>query len=298
MENEENLEHIEERVGSMEAMPPSQQQPYYQSPPPDYRPPQQPSSRPKWMMPAVIGIILVILFAAFAAVLLNPSDNGDGNGGGGGGGGGGEIDSDGDGVKDNIDAFPNDPTQWADRDGDRYGDNPNGINPDAFPDDPTEWKDSDSDGTGDNADICDDGNGGIRIHIDSYLGDGSGDENSYPDPYFIIKLDIDSDEEWEYSKTSDVYENTDSFTCSFKLVVDLPEDQASVRFVIEVWDDDFWSSDVRIDYRGQDEHFTTIYTRSVSNLPETWTENGAEDLRENEMDCTLVFGAEIVKITE
>jgi uncharacterized repeat protein (TIGR01451 family) len=57
------------------------------------------------------------------------------------------ADSDGDGVGDNADAFPNDPTETTDSDGDGVGDNA-----DAFPLDPTEWADSDGDGVGDNAD--------------------------------------------------------------------------------------------------------------------------------------------------
>jgi parallel beta-helix repeat protein len=57
------------------------------------------------------------------------------------------ADSDGDGVGDNGDAFPNDPSEWADSDGDGVGDNG-----DAFPNDPTEWADSDGDGVGDNGD--------------------------------------------------------------------------------------------------------------------------------------------------
>jgi hypothetical protein len=58
------------------------------------------------------------------------------------------ADSDGDGVGDNGDAFPNDPKEWADSDSDGVGDNG-----DAFPNDPNEWADSDGDGLGDNADI-------------------------------------------------------------------------------------------------------------------------------------------------
>ncbi|MED5272066.1 MAG: choice-of-anchor V domain-containing protein, partial [Candidatus Thermoplasmatota archaeon] len=78
-------------------------------------------------------------------------------------------DTDGDGVGDNSDAFPNDATEWADTDGDGVGDNsdwaPNdstesadsdgdgfGDNSDAFPNDATEWADSDLDGVGDNSD--------------------------------------------------------------------------------------------------------------------------------------------------
>ncbi|MCH2137344.1 MAG: right-handed parallel beta-helix repeat-containing protein, partial [Phycisphaerales bacterium] len=57
------------------------------------------------------------------------------------------CDSDGDGVHDDFDAFPNDPNEWADSDGDGVGDNG-----DALPNDPNEWVDSDGDGTGDNGD--------------------------------------------------------------------------------------------------------------------------------------------------
>ncbi len=84
------------------------------------------------------------------------------------------VDTDGDGVPDDDDAFPNDPTEWSDSDGDGVGDNadafPNdpdetadsdgdgvGDNGDAFPADPTEWLDTDGDGTGNNADTDDDG---------------------------------------------------------------------------------------------------------------------------------------------
>ena len=57
------------------------------------------------------------------------------------------FDSDGDGVVDQDDAFPNDPNETADTDGDGVGDNS-----DAFPNDASETVDSDSDGVGDNSD--------------------------------------------------------------------------------------------------------------------------------------------------
>ncbi|MCH1540446.1 MAG: hypothetical protein L7S56_03300 [Candidatus Poseidonia sp.] len=59
-------------------------------------------------------------------------------------------DRDGDGYSDAGDPFPDDATQWADRDGDNRGDNADGNNPDAFPDDTSQWKDTDGDGYGDN----------------------------------------------------------------------------------------------------------------------------------------------------
>ena len=47
-----------------------------------------------------------------------------------------------------LDEFPNDPDEWKDSDGDRVGDNS-----DTFPNDPNEWMDTDNDGFGDNSDI-------------------------------------------------------------------------------------------------------------------------------------------------
>ena len=57
------------------------------------------------------------------------------------------TDTDGDGVPDSSDAFPNNPNEWDDTDGDGVGDNA-----DAFPNDATETVDSDGDGVGDNSD--------------------------------------------------------------------------------------------------------------------------------------------------
>jgi len=61
-------------------------------------------------------------------------------------------DADGDGWSDDGDLFSNNPTQWADRDGDGYGDNqdPNATMSDAFSADGTQWNDTDGDGHGDN----------------------------------------------------------------------------------------------------------------------------------------------------
>jgi len=90
------------------------------------------------------------------------------------------YDADKDGWADANDEMPNDMTQWADTDGDGYGDNPGGTNPDAcpdeagtsnqggwfgcidsdgdgwanlidgLPDEPDQWNDTDGDGWGDN----------------------------------------------------------------------------------------------------------------------------------------------------
>jgi len=70
------------------------------------------------------------------------------------------VDSDGDGYTDAVDAFPNDPAEWLDTDGDASGDNADldddgdGVpdDEDAFPEDPFEWADKDGDGIGDHVD--------------------------------------------------------------------------------------------------------------------------------------------------
>ena len=59
-----------------------------------------------------------------------------------------QLDSDGDGVGDKADAFPRDPNEQLDSDGDNVGDKA-----DAFPNNANESKDTDNDGVGDNADV-------------------------------------------------------------------------------------------------------------------------------------------------
>ena len=91
-----------------------------------------------------------------------------------------QIDTDGDGFTDDVDAFINEPTQWADFDGDGYGDNASGTNADAFPQDSTQWADRDGDNYGDNRsgnnsdDFPDDPNQWLDTD-----GDGWGDNPGY-----------------------------------------------------------------------------------------------------------------------
>ena len=86
------------------------------------------------------------------------------------------ADRDGDGYSNAGDPFPDDATQWSDRDGDNRGDNASGNNPDTFPDDSSQWKDTDGDGYGDNPG----GNNGDAFPSDATQwsdedGDGYGD---------------------------------------------------------------------------------------------------------------------------
>jgi hypothetical protein len=69
------------------------------------------------------------------------------------------LDTDADGYSDPSDGwtwvngsdnFTTIPSQWADQDGDGYGDNLSGNEPDMFQTNPTQWNDTDGDGYGDN----------------------------------------------------------------------------------------------------------------------------------------------------
>jgi len=76
-------------------------------------------------------------------------------------------DADGDGFPDDEDAFPFDPAEWFDSDGDGTGDGADTDDDqdgtadsiDAFPLDPTEQEDTDGDGIGNRGDLDDDGDG-------------------------------------------------------------------------------------------------------------------------------------------
>lgn len=93
-------------------------------------------------------------------------------------------DSDGDGIPDNSDTFPNDENESQDSDGDGVGDNS-----DAFPNDGNETQDDDGDGVGNNTDAFpQDGN---ETHDDD--GDGVGNNSDAFPQDENETLDTDSD---------------------------------------------------------------------------------------------------------
>ena|GEM_PF-2541433 len=80
------------------------------------------------------------------------------------------MDSDGDGVGDNSDAFPYDSNETLDSDGDSFGDNS-----DMFPYDSSEWQDVDGDGIGDNSQNSDTGDNGNNTDTGDGNNTGTGD---------------------------------------------------------------------------------------------------------------------------
>ena len=94
-------------------------------------------------------------------------------------------DTDGDGVGDNADAFPNDPDETTDTDADRVGDRA-----DAFPLDANESVDTDSDGIGDNIDLDAD-NDGVENFITSSVLNGGVVDQRWEEPISAVEVLID-----------------------------------------------------------------------------------------------------------
>ena len=120
------------------------------------------------------------------------------------------ADRDGDGYGDNqeenatmSDTFPADGTQWNDTDGDGHGDNPFGTQGDWFLDDPTRWQDSDEDGVADEDDAFPNENS-QTMDTD---GDGYGDDanGSNPDAF------PNDAEEWSDTDGDGIGNNADAF---------------------------------------------------------------------------------------
>lgn len=201
------------------------------------------------------------------------------------------LDSDNDGYGDNSDVFPTDPGEWEDSDGDGYGDNDD----DVFPNNPLEWQDTDNDGIGDNDDFFDAGNGKIKISITKYQGDNSADFWSSSDPYFIIYVDANLDGVYEYSKTTPVHVDTESVvnSPSDTFTVDIGDDVDSIKFTIQVFDDDDLNADQAIDYGETSSAYSYVHT-VYEPYSGSWSYNGAVDLG-SEIDCLLEYKIEVVQ---
>lgn len=203
------------------------------------------------------------------------------------------IDTDGDGYGDNGDKFPDDSTQWADRDGDGYGDNATGTSPDEFPDDPQEWNDADSDGVGDNADWYDQGNGMVEISITYYQEDGTADFWTYGDPFFVIKVDTNSDDIWDITSASSVFTDVQTLVSPYAILIDFEEDTTppTLRFTIEVWESDL-EGNYMMDFNpAAGGSYWTVQEVSWP-YGQEWSYNGLDD-GGSELDCALDFSITI-----
>ncbi len=175
-------------------------------------------------------------------------------------------DSDDDGIPDEDDVFPNDPSEWNDSDNDGYGDNS-----DAFPFDSTEWIDSDGDGIGDNSDHypSDYDNDGfpddndlnifndlaLRLSLQKFLVADEVDlvfRNA--DIYFEIYINerlearIDNNGKTWSATVGEIYQIDDWVIYNFD------DDQRYTNIRIMMWDYDYLLKNDAIDINGEDKN--------------------------------------------
>ena len=167
---------------------------------------------------------------------------------------------------------------------------------DVFPDDPAEWTDNDSDGVGDNEDLIDYGNAVVWISIDLYIGDGTADtgadeDGTLRDPYFIILTSIGEDypisnpmSTFDEIEISGVFSNTENVRDPFSVMVDIPENQDQFVFRIYVYDDDGMSNEM-IDCVGSSDFCEHYFGQPFT---ESFVSDGSLDSLD-EIDCLLVY---------
>ena len=214
-------------------------------------------------------------------------------------------DTDGDGYKADIDAFPLDPTEWNDTDGDRYGDNR-----DKFPKDPTEWNDTDGDGYGDNKDAYPNnpyewkktyavdfypgGNGAIKLMVTNIRADNSNDEwSSRMDPYFISKVDYWNNGEWDYIIETDVMRDTELASNLTIWNLDINDGVTIIRFKIEVRDAGMWGMSTGVDMNPHPDYYSMIHIIEAP-FKHEWSYDGSDDGLENERDCAIDYQVETI----
>jgi len=198
---------------------------------------------PIWSLFIVVGILVLI---ALTAYYVGVSDK----------------DTDGDGVADNEDAFPNNASEWRDSDSDTYGNNI-----DAFPQDPDEWEDADGDGTGNNADTDDDNDGvldefdefplvdaSIEITlvlftlIDQVDEDEKGDVDPNGSQVWIVVHVLDAGEPFRVPVSGNhIMSVGDDWEINQTFMVDIPDNRTSWDIEIKCWDDDKKGGNDQID---------------------------------------------------
>ena len=166
------------------------------------------------------------------------------------------IDSDGDGVRDSEDSFPNDATEFRDRD---------------------------NDGIGDNADLDDSGNGvswvkvdqiGMFAHPDREYDDGGWWSSTDPDLFMVINIVLDcngdpSTNQIDYQFSTDTYEDTNEVEfADEEFSFDINDDTAQICILVELYDEDD-GDDEELDYStGPDKWHWVVFETSSFQSPE------------------------------
>lgn len=222
-------------------------------------------------------------------------------------------DRDEDGFPDTQDAFPDDPLEWLDSDGDGIGDNADHVplkdadgdlypdEEDAFPNDPKEWQDADRNGVGDNAEYwaADTDGDGFGDVIDLFPSEDMGiyfnvteigvaDETDYLDDvaevYFELRANGHDEgrldnmgEAWSCAVGSHLAVNE-----SYRFNVD--DNRRYTSFEVTMIDDDVVSNDV-LDLDGTSRAGRTLnVTFDIVNR--TWRGNDANGVADGSLDGT------------
>jgi len=203
------------------------------------------------------------------------------------------VDTDGDGYSDDIDAFPDDPTEWKDSDGDGVGDNK-----DAFPFDPSEWTDNDGDGVGDNADIDDDNDGYVdtedflpyqdaKIKIEliafkvlDYVDWGASQYNAQI--YFEIYIDDDFVARAPVQGFWDV-DVGELVTIDWTYIYNVPDNALTHKINIRMYDTDDFQNDL-LDIDGHDDTKGCTVTYNI--VTGQWTGDDDDGITDGSLDGT------------
>jgi len=134
------------------------------------------------------------------------------------------------------------------------------------------------------------GNGLIRCSITSYVGDGTLDDTSWGDPYFIFELTAGGQ---TLDATSQVFLDSRYLTDPFSHDFDIGDGIREISVLVEVWDDDVFDDDA-VDYNPSASSYWLYFNRDTYELDWEGSYDGWDDGVPNEPDCQLTVSMEAV----
>jgi predicted nucleic acid-binding Zn ribbon protein len=225
-------------------------------------------------IPITVWIIIsIIVVAAISAAIIFQSPHSNET-----------NDSDRDGVPDDEDAFPNDPSEWADNDGDGIGDNAD--------------SDDDNDGYFDYEDVMPYKNAMIKISLIEFRVIDKVNFKPYDynaEVYFEIYVEDERIARAPKEGTWDVKVGED-FNCKWDYTYDVPDNILSPKIKIKMYNYNLLLSDSLLDIDGHDDSRDLSLSYNIQSGK--WTgdattnvTNGSDDgtQAKNDNDCSLKF---------
>lgn len=147
-----------------------------------------------------------------------------------------------------LDAFPYDPTEHSDRDGDKVGDNS-----DEFPDDPTEQRDDDHDGIGNNKDKNPYVNLSFSLNLEKFMFTKNVDLLPWAQIYFVVKINgnkyLEIDNNGDYWRARKNREQTIDYTFHYDIDDATSDDATSIEIIM--YDHDIIFQDDLVDINNE-----------------------------------------------